>query len=270
MDARNQIRALTLLYVEDDADVLEELSDMLALKAGKLYTAKNGQEALDVMESNRIDLIITDIQMPVMDGLKLIEKVRERDEDIPIIVTTAFNEVEYLKRSIDLQVDQYITKPVDTEQLFAAIERTARTITQKKIIDDKDRLIRTLLDINPLYSIIEDAGSLHSLEDEIVSGLGLKNLPLTDGESAEWTTVRQVIDEVLTVRNTVPGSRNIWLKKEFGRDTSYIIKGCFFDNNDLVMLSFFDSGSIDQNGILEICYKCSHQYDPKQPKETES
>ncbi len=104
MKKYKRLKELTVLYVEDELDILEEIIDILNIKIGTLYTASNGQEGLDIYNRQDIDIIVSDIQMPVMDGMTMIENIREVDKTIPIIITTAFNEIDFLKKDVKLKL----------------------------------------------------------------------------------------------------------------------------------------------------------------------
>ncbi|MBN2783053.1 MAG: response regulator [Campylobacterales bacterium] len=133
------LKDITVLYVEDEEDVREEIVDILSRKIQKLYVATNGEEALELFKKSCIDLIITDIKMPIMDGLEMIGKIRELDNAIPIIITSAFNDVTFLKKAIDLKVDNYLIKPVDLVQFFSIIERSSVVIFQKRELIKKQK-----------------------------------------------------------------------------------------------------------------------------------
>ena len=98
MSNYKRLKELTILYVEDNIDIQEELFEIIKLKVGKVYVASNGKEGLDIFNQHSLDLIITDIKMPIMDGLTMTEHIRQKNEEIPIIVTTAFNEPTFLKK----------------------------------------------------------------------------------------------------------------------------------------------------------------------------
>ena len=113
------LKKLSLLYVEDDDNTREELEYFLKNKVKELYVAKNGQEGLEFFEKYQPDLIITDIQMPVMTGTKMIKLIKEKNKTIPIVIITAFNDTDYLFEAIKLNVTNYLTKPLN---LFALSE----------------------------------------------------------------------------------------------------------------------------------------------------
>jgi diguanylate cyclase (GGDEF)-like protein/PAS domain S-box-containing protein len=114
-----------VLLVEDDADVREQLSQFLKRRVGTLYVAENGQEGVEVWRQRKPDVVVTDIMMPVMDGLKMTEMIRQENHSVPIIVTSAFNDAEFLLKAIDLGIDKYVIKPVNTALLLQAIQKSA-------------------------------------------------------------------------------------------------------------------------------------------------
>lgn len=122
------LKTLTVLYVEDDTDVREQLAQYLRRRVGTLLIAENGAAGLDVYRKEQPDMIITDILMPVMDGLVMAREVRKDDLNIPIVVITAFEQTNFLMRSIEVGVDKYVTKPVDTALLYTALEQCAARI----------------------------------------------------------------------------------------------------------------------------------------------
>ena len=112
--------ALKVLLADDEIRTLRHL--MAAVPWGQLGlevcgTASNGKEALDFIERNPVDILITDIRMPEMDGLELCQRVREKHRELAIILLTGYADFEYARRGIELQVTDYCLKPIDIEQL---------------------------------------------------------------------------------------------------------------------------------------------------------
>ena len=109
-----KLRSLKLLFVEDEEDLLDIISGALVKLKANFLTANNGVEALKQLEENSdIDAVITDINMPYMNGLEMIKNMKERGLDIPIIVMSAHTETEYLEKAKEFGVDEYILKPFD-------------------------------------------------------------------------------------------------------------------------------------------------------------
>lgn len=119
------LKSSSVLYVEDDEDIREQLSRFLRRRVGTLYVAENGQVGLETWLQYRPEVVVTDIMMPVMSGLKMAEAIRRENPSVPIIVTTAFNETEFFLKAIDLGIDKYVLKPVNTELLLQAIQKSA-------------------------------------------------------------------------------------------------------------------------------------------------
>ncbi len=109
-----KIRKLKLLFVEDEEDLLTIITDALEKLKIDFLTATNGIEALKLIdEHNDIDVLITDINMPYMNGLDLIENLKEKGNSMPIIIMSAHTETDYINKAKDYGVEEYLLKPFD-------------------------------------------------------------------------------------------------------------------------------------------------------------
>ena len=109
-----KLKQVKILFVEDEQDLITIISDTLTKLQATFLTANDGLEALKVLEKvSDIDLIVTDINMPSMNGLELIEEVRKTNKDIPIVIMSAHTESEYIKSAEELGVSNYLLKPFD-------------------------------------------------------------------------------------------------------------------------------------------------------------
>lgn len=126
---------ISVLYVEDQIDIQEEFVDILSLFVDEVFVAVDGEEGLRKYIENLPDIIITDIQMPIMSGLQMIQKIREVNKEIPIVVTTAFNDSKYLLEAITLGVEHYLLKPVMIEQLQERLETIKKRLMQQRELD---------------------------------------------------------------------------------------------------------------------------------------
>lgn len=125
---------LSLLYVEDDPHTREGTLSILHEIFPTIYVASDGEEGLALYRENaqKIDLIITDITMPKLNGLEMIERIRETNKEIAIIVFSAHNESSYFAQTIELGVDGYLIKPLKSSQLFQTLSRTVEKISLRK------------------------------------------------------------------------------------------------------------------------------------------
>ena len=124
---------ISILLIEDDDKIRSSLFRTIALKTEKVFEAENPRAALEILKENKIDLIVTDIEMPEMDGLTFIEKLRKSNFQTPVIITSAYTSPDYFKKAIDLKIDKYITKPVKIVELFDAIEVSYNKIKSHKL-----------------------------------------------------------------------------------------------------------------------------------------
>jgi len=130
---------VTILYVEDEPDLHERISIVLEMHFSRVVSASNGKEGLEVFSRERPDVVVSDIRMQVMDGLDLIQRVRDRAPETPIILTTAFTDTAYLLKAIELGVSAYVRKPLDCRRLVETIARVSTPILQQRELETARR-----------------------------------------------------------------------------------------------------------------------------------
>ena len=137
------LKTITILYVEDESSLRNEIFENISPFVKEVILGCDGAEGLALFLENRekIDLIISDILMPNMTGIEMIDSIRELDTEVPIIYTTAFSDSEYMMRTIEQNIIGYIVKPIDVELLFKGIEKAS-------ILIENERLKQSLLKIN--------------------------------------------------------------------------------------------------------------------------
>lgn len=126
---------VTILIAEDNENA-RFLTEERLKKYYNVITACNGKEALDIFYQRNIDMIIADIMMPLMDGYEMLRELRSDKQDVPILFLTAKSSFEDKKQGYDLGIDDYITKPVDYDELLLkikAILKRANISTKLKI-----------------------------------------------------------------------------------------------------------------------------------------
>ncbi len=133
---------ISILYVEDQDDVRLFLSKILSRHYSKVLLAENGKKGLELYKQHRPDIIISDIKMPVMDGLSMSSRIKEIDPEAKIILTTAHSDMEYFIQSIDIGISQYILKPIDREKLYGAIDACKEQVMMKRRIENQNNKLR--------------------------------------------------------------------------------------------------------------------------------
>jgi len=144
---KNQIA----LFVEDEDLAREQLSKVLSRLFKKVIVAANGHEGFEKFKASfnsdeKIDLIISDINMPILSGLEMVEKIRELDTIVPLIYTTARSETENIIKAIDLNVSSYILKPIDTAILIKKISDACEKKYIQNQLDEKQNELKKYLE----------------------------------------------------------------------------------------------------------------------------
>jgi len=133
---------LTVLYVEDDQIAKENGIEYLKNYFSKIYDASNAIDALKLYNTFKPDIIITDIEMPKLNGLEFIKQIRKKDNSTQVIITTAYSDKDYLFKAIELKLVKYLVKPISQKDFDEALE-----ICIENIIDENTNIINISSDI---------------------------------------------------------------------------------------------------------------------------
>lgn len=123
-----------------------------------VFEASNGQEAYDVYKEKKPDIILSDIHMPVMDGISFVKKLRKEDRDIPVVMITAHTDKKYLLEAVELHMEKYIVKPIELDELFEVLEKCVDVLNLNNI---------TILKVDNNYSYDHDRKELF-YKDEVI------------------------------------------------------------------------------------------------------
>lgn len=126
-----------ILVVEDNKNIRKLMAVKLQQAGYEAYQAEDGEKALEIMDSVHIDLIISDIMMPRLDGYELTKTLREADYNIPILMVTAKDSFEDKQKGFLVGTDDYMVKPIDMNEMLlrvSALLRRAKISTERKII----------------------------------------------------------------------------------------------------------------------------------------
>lgn len=126
-----------ILVVDDDKNTRRLLRAVLENEGYTVFTAENGEEALAVMDARHVDLVVLDVMMPKMDGYEFAQALRESQNDLPILMVSAKQLPSDRKQGFRSGTDDYMTKPVDEEEMLlriTALLRRAKIATERKII----------------------------------------------------------------------------------------------------------------------------------------
>jgi len=220
---------LSLLYVEDNQDVRESMAELLENYCSSIDVAVDGKDALTQYEnryrqtSRYYDIVLTDINMPNMDGLRLIEEIRKINERQLIVVISAHNELDVLLKLIELEISHFLVKPVDINQFERVFARAINVIYQRrkyhKLHDDLHRT-KIMAEEATQYKSQFLANMSHEIRTPLNAIIGFITL-LEEGESDETKlrylniiknssdSLLQIINDILDVSKIESGKLEI-------------------------------------------------------------
>lgn len=280
------LKNINVMYVEDEETVLELTATFLSQFVNSVIYAKNGQEGLELFKKHYndpsledIDLVITDINMPKMNGLEMLKHIADIDHLVPSIVTTAHNDAEFLKEAINLRVRGYVSKPLDMHQLIDSIlvvsepkylkdrleklnkelekKVEKKTFALKSILDAQDNLIlvlggdcsfevnQTLLDFFG-YKDLQEFFKQH----KCISELFLENKNCFTTKNCEtWT------DEIMQLQDN---KRIVTMKNKDNKEVIFRVNvKSFMYKTKQSVISFTDITDL-QYYTYELQYKATH------------
>ncbi|MFQ5441845.1 MAG: sigma-54-dependent transcriptional regulator [Thermodesulfobacteriota bacterium] len=156
-------RAIKVLITDDDANLRDLLEEAVKDWGFEVRVAKDGEDALERLKAERCDIVITDLKMPGMGGIKLLEKIKEYDKDILVIVITGYATIETAVKAIDAGAYDYITKPFRLDELMVIMKNAGNLL----LLAEKNRELNDKLD--RAYSEID------SLKDSMPGGGVIKD-----------------------------------------------------------------------------------------------
>ena len=122
------LKSLTVLYVEDEDHIREKIADTLKYYVKDIIQAKNGEDGYEKYLAEKPDIILTDILMPIMNGIEMVKLIRHNDIETPIVMITAHTEKDYLLDAVKLHLENYIVKPVALHNLLNILQTCVEKI----------------------------------------------------------------------------------------------------------------------------------------------
>ncbi|MEG0852571.1 MAG: response regulator [Angelakisella sp.] len=200
------MRLYRIMLVDDEEEVRTGIIKQIDWEAAGFEIvgdAENGEDALEKLELLEPDLVLTDIRMPYMDGLTMSERIRQMHPSVKIVIFSGYDDFEYAKQAIKLNVIEYILKPVNVEELTAILVRI------KKVLDDEieqRRNVRTLREsFMKNLPILKDhflQSLIHGQVDARKIPLLLREYHINLGDAKEWVVAQAVINSPQTPTDT--------------------------------------------------------------------
>ena len=153
-----------ILVVDDEPNLRRVLSALLARDDYDVHTAEDGEQALAVLKEHHLDMVVTDLRMPKIDGMELLRRVRAMDEELPVVIITAHGTVDNAVEALKTGAFDYITKPFDQTEVRTIVKKALRTRDlaaaeatpqTESIVGERFGIIGTSNAIKDLYAVIE-------------------------------------------------------------------------------------------------------------------
>lgn len=215
----SELKNLKIMIVEDEKNIRDSMAEALESSFGEIITAQHGSEGVKKFKKYTPHIVVTDISMPIMDGLDMTKAIKEISSSTPIIVLSAFSEKEKLLKAIDVGVDKYLLKPIDMDELLASIAELAKrkinalndvefgdgfkfNLSTKALFKDGEMIALTKKELAFVMLLVERIGTL-VLHEDIKKHVWL-------GEHVNDTAIRTFVKRVRdkvgsdTIKN-VPG-----------------------------------------------------------------
>jgi len=140
------LRELSVLYVEDEATIREQMADLLARRVASVHTAKDGEEGLAAFLRHKPDIVISDIQMPHMNGLEMAEAIKRVSPSTSVIIATAYKDSDFLLKAISLDIDKFLVKPIGKAQLLETLLECARVLHTERRLHASEAKYRMVME----------------------------------------------------------------------------------------------------------------------------
>jgi len=141
---QHDILGYRLLYVDDDERSINFISKIITRRYPglKLFIAENGAKGLELYREQRPDIVLTDMYMPVMDGIQMAKEIKSINAEAVIIAVTGYNDPTYLRNAIEIGIRHYVMKPLIQENLFAVIDKSIEEISLNRLVREQGQVIR--------------------------------------------------------------------------------------------------------------------------------
>lgn len=201
------LKSLTILYLEDEENIRRNVTKTLQLFCHNVHNCSNANDALLMLQNKNIDIILSDISMPKMNGIEFSQEVRKTNKYIPIILLTAHTDTHYLLEATKLKLIDYLTKPLNFTQLKEALIRAALEVNEQspKIIQFENKIYYDLNTKQLFHDKIEKSITakeisllelLHENKDKNISHTLIKSHLWEDSLEASDSALKAILNRL--------------------------------------------------------------------------
>ena len=217
------LKNINVLYVEDEQDVREFTSKTISTIVKKVVVAENGLDGLEKYNANPdINLILTDINMPKMGGLEMCMEIRKINEEIPIVITSAHSDPDFLKKAIEVKVSAYAMKPIDLYHLIESMIKAVEPIFLRKQLENINKNLE-----NKVEEAVKQTKSILDAQDNMVFLTDLDKAIEANKKFLEFFNVNSLEDFLKkheSVLSLFKKESGLFCKKSVNKDSNWILE----------------------------------------------
>lgn len=151
------LKNLTILCVEDEKEIRDSYEAIFKFLVKDFIGAEDGEDGYQKFIHNKVDIILTDFHMPKLNGLEMVAKIREKDQSVPVVLITAFDDKDIMINAINLRVNNFIKKPIESEKMLHALFDSAKIlIANQHLAEEKEKKLQDLEEKHTYTSYQED------------------------------------------------------------------------------------------------------------------
>lgn len=253
---------IRVMIVDDEPVILKGLTNVIRwdeLDCKVVSTAINGIDGLAKFDKTSPELIITDIQMPKMNGLEMLRRIRELSKQVRFVVLTGYKEFEYAKEAIQHGVDDYILKPIDQEALQSLIKKICTDINQQKLnlerVDRNVNLIKNKIAYDLIFGVKKDWDGLYEYygvvyseqKESVLIQVTLDRKNISENELADGIMMDEVLDSF---------SKQL---EELSEAYRFLCISCITHSTLFCHIRKIDNTQLRPAEVKEFCYRCSRE-----------
>lgn len=223
---KTMLKHLNILYIEDEDNIRENITKTLEMFANKVFSVESTEEAIEILAKEKVDIIISDINLPKKSGIELIQEIRKSNCYIPVIFISAFTDRDYLLEATKLKLVDYLVKPIDFNILNDALLNACKDIinTGNYVVNFQDNTSYNVMHKKLIYNNTEDEIDLTAKEIELLEYLIANSNRIVSHDEIKteiWEDSFEATDSAL--KNLLTK-----LRKKVGKDSIKNISGVGF------------------------------------------
>jgi len=191
--SNEKLKSISVLIVDDDSDIINAMKIMISRIVETVYTASNGKDGLESYKTNNPDMVISDIRMPILNGLEMAKAIKEISPEQPVAILSAHNDTNLFLDSIDIGIDKYFLKPLKVDALIKWIKYISKQIITRKELKIQEENLHFIMNHNPDGICMIDGDKISYLNKSFLKLMNLDSFENFDVDKN--CIVKCIIDE---------------------------------------------------------------------------